>query len=97
VDREEIVRQCPRGMSGADFYALAAEAATMAAQRKVEEILEKRRQTKRDACEDEDVSDTEEDLGVDYHVIVTQADFLLALRQLKPSVSVQDLSRYSAK
>uniref|UniRef100_K7F2Y1 Peroxisomal ATPase PEX6 n=1 Tax=Pelodiscus sinensis TaxID=13735 RepID=K7F2Y1_PELSI len=72
-----VLEQCPAQLTGADLYALCADAMMGAVKRKVDWI--------------EEGLDTESS-----DLVVTMEDFGQAARRLQPSVSEQELLRYSA-
>lgn len=79
VNLMEIIGHCPDNLSGADFYALAAEAATNAASRIIEQI------------ENSMLFVDETNFPP---VVVNREDFLIALKHLTPSVPLEDLISY---
>jgi peroxin-6 len=78
VDLEQVVEKCPMNMTGADFYALCADALMNALLR----IAQNR-------PKDFEVQEQE-----DTEIIVEQDDFLIALSRLKPSIPMHELQRY---
>lgn len=75
VSLEAVVAGCPSQLSGADLYALCAEAMTAAIRRKT--------------CHIADGLDSE-----DSPLLLSAEDFSVALKDLQPSVSDQDLLKY---
>jgi peroxin-6 len=91
VDLMEIAKQCPFHYTGADFYALCTDAMLKAISRCISKVDERVRELsistlayfQKHALESECVPTVE------------TSDFVEALKQLKPSVSLAELARYN--
>jgi len=84
TDLGEIVQSCPNNLTGADFYALSADAYSIATQRLIEQI---------EALGPDEIGQFR--LGLKTaKVTVSESDFLDALSRLVPSVSKEELKRY---
>ncbi|KAJ4480455.1 P-loop containing nucleoside triphosphate hydrolase protein [Lentinula edodes] len=102
LNLREVVEQCPFNYTGADFYALCSDALLKAMMRKAEELENKLisfnsnpnlhpnhphpltpQYYLAEMASEEDV-----------HVEVTQNDFVLAMRELVPSVSQAEMNHY---
>ncbi|KAJ3187019.1 peroxisomal assembly protein [Gaertneriomyces sp. JEL0708] len=104
LDLTVVAEQCPKTLTGADFYALCSDAQLKAVLRTIEAIDEKVKAinadpTKREGRKmptsvtpqyylDQIATPEEKD------VVVQTQDFLKALGELTPSVSAQELKRY---
>ncbi|BDA49160.1 Peroxisomal biogenesis factor 6 [Coccomyxa sp. Obi] len=77
VDLDSVARECAPTYTGADLYALCADA-WMAA-------------LKRSVVEEEEIGSQDQDVD---EVEVDQCDFWTALRELRPSLSFEELQRY---
>lgn len=80
VSLPTIARRCPVNFTGADLYALCADAWMNGAKRKVED--------------DEEAKDSGYEVNENDTVIVKQDDFLKALQEITPSLSLSELERY---
>jgi peroxin-6 len=80
VSLPTIAKRCPVNFTGADLYALCADAWMNGAKRKVED--------------DEEAKDSGYEVNEDDTVEVKQDDFLKALQEITPSLSLQELERY---
>lgn len=80
VSLPTIARRCPVNFTGADLYALCADAWMNGAKRKVED--------------DQEAIDNGYEVNEDDTVVVKQDDFLKALQEITPSLSLLELERY---
>ncbi|KAG0585679.1 hypothetical protein KC19_2G029300 [Ceratodon purpureus] len=80
VSLPTVARRCPVNFTGADLYALCADAWMNGAKRKVED--------------DEEAKDSGYEVDENDTVIVKQDDFLKALQEITPSLSLSELERY---
>jgi len=84
TDLTEIVEHCPNNLTGADFYALSADAYSIATQRLITEI---------ETLGSDEIKQYRLELKTATVTLGTK-DFLDALDRLVPSVSQEELMRY---
>lgn len=107
VDLATVAEQCPVTLSGADLYALCADAWMLAFKRYIAQAEQKQQQQQpEDGLEnhhhqqqpqqsaDQQQEDSSSSSGE--QITVCQADFLQALAALTPSLSADELARYLA-
>ncbi|KAH9977248.1 P-loop containing nucleoside triphosphate hydrolase protein [Lactifluus volemus] len=101
-----VARQCPFNFTGADFYALCADALLKAMSRKAEDIDKRIATLNAQSPTGSTASQWPSPLTPQYYlaematpeeisVVVTADDFTMALRELVPSVSQAEMSRYA--
>ncbi|EPY53447.1 peroxin-6 [Schizosaccharomyces cryophilus OY26] len=93
VDFHVIAKQCTNNLTGADLYALCADALSLALKRKTTEVEEAVRNSDIYASI-EDFLHAHEDQDV-LDLRIQQYDFEVALQKLNPSVSELELEHYS--
>lgn len=81
VQLENVVKKCPLNLTGADFYALSADAMLNAIHRKIDEL---------------GVGGTAQGATDSVKLEVSEEDFLFALNNLIPSLSDVELNRYKS-
>lgn len=96
----DIANECPFHYTGADFYALCSDAMLNALNRKVAELDSKIGQlNKQSEFRQHQLTPqyylTEIATSDDLHILVTQRDFIRALNELTPSVSVLEMQHYA--
>eukprot|EP00474_Spongospora_subterranea_P004764 CRZ05222.1 hypothetical protein [Spongospora subterranea] len=95
VDFLDITSSCPSTFTGADFYALAADAMLLAIKARIESINKSFEEFNRTNCGD---SVTLSKFFKQYNdspgIMVTKQHFHTALRHLSPSISPSELQRY---
>ncbi|ONH65164.1 Peroxisomal biogenesis factor 6 [Cyberlindnera fabianii] len=97
VDLERVAQTCPYNFTGADFYALCSDSMLNAMTRVAGDVDRKLAEYNKDRIEDPvstrwwfDNVATKDDIDV----LVTEADFEKARRELTPSVSAEELQHY---
>ncbi|KIK31360.1 hypothetical protein PISMIDRAFT_670409 [Pisolithus microcarpus 441] len=96
MDLHAIACQCPMTYTGADFYALCADAILHALSRKVQILEAKRNQL--NTLQHSEISSqfyiSEMVSAGDMEVTVAMEDFMVALQELTPSISEKELEYY---
>ncbi len=93
VDLQEIAKKCPPRLTGADLYALCSDAWMVALKRKVASSGGGGGGSGGDGSKNNKADGKE---GEDNVVIVQQIDFETALRNLRPSLSEEDIQKYES-
>lgn len=94
VDLEDIASRCNHRVTGADLYALCADAWMAALKRTIE--LAEDETAQGDEGDGVQGGDVLEGGDAQQRVMVCQGDFLMAVRDLTPSISEEELARYEA-
>jgi peroxin-6 len=94
VDLEAVAAAAPPTATGADLYALAADAWAAAADRVDAEAAEEEGEEEEESEEEEVEVEGGAAAAADSAVVVTQADFLRALAGLTPSLTGAELAKY---
>lgn len=99
IDLHDIASRCNHRVTGADLYALCADA-WMAALKRTIELVEDHDDVHDDHSSGGVYGSRRDALVADgqgaQRVVVCQSDFLLAVRDLTPSISEEELARYEA-